>query len=107
MKGKGRIRKQLQAYLCMLAMAVQSLTPVVQVSAEEVTTVDVSAQAAEAEMDAENAEDIETVSDAGIRQEIPTCNITEGIFEEADGWSFKNVTEFGYKQVTIQKNGRI
>ena len=105
MKGKGRIRKQLQAYLCMLAMVVQSLTPVVQVSAEEVTTVDVSAQAAEAEMDAENAEDIETVSDAGIRQEIPTCNITEGIFEEADGWSFKNVTEFGYKQVTIQKNG--
>ena len=105
MKGKGRIRKQLQAYLCMLAMAVQSLTPVVQVSAEEVTTVDVSAQAAEAEMAAENAEDIETVSDAGIRQEIPTCNITEGIFEEADGWSFKNVTEFGYKQVTIRKNG--
>ena len=49
MKGKGRIRKQLQAYLCMLAMVVQSLTPVVQVSAEEVTTVDVSAQAAEAE----------------------------------------------------------
>lgn len=58
MKGKGRIRKQLQAYLCMLAMVVQSLTPVVQVSAEEVTTVDVSAQAAEAEMAAENAEDI-------------------------------------------------
>lgn len=64
MKGNRKIRKQLQAYLCMLVMAVQSLTPVMQVSAEEVTTVDVSTQAAEAEMDAENASDAVTVSDA-------------------------------------------
>ena len=32
MKENRRIRKQLQAYLCMLVMAVQSLTPVIQVS---------------------------------------------------------------------------
>ena len=75
MKRNRKIRKQSQAYLCMLVMAVQSLTPVMQVSAEEVTTVDVSTQAAEAEMDAENASDAVTVSDAGTTQEIPVCEM--------------------------------
>lgn len=105
MKGNRKIRKQLQAYLCMLVMAVQSLTPVMQVSAEEVTTVDVSTQAAEAEMDAENASDAVTVSDAGTTQEIPVCDITEGTLDEADGWSINDEAEYGYKELTIQKNG--
>ena len=103
MKGNRRIRKQLQAYLCMLVMAVQSLTPVVQVSAEEVTTVDVSAQAGETET--KNGEDAATVSEPGITQEIPTCDITTGTSDEADGWSFSNAADTGYQQITIEKNG--
>ena len=103
MKGNRRIRKQLQAYLCMLVMAVQSLTPVVQVSAEEVTTVDVSAQAGGTET--KNGEDAATVSEPGITQEIPTCDITTGTPDEADGWSFSNASDTGYQQITIEKNG--
>ena len=105
MKRNRKIRKQLQAYLCMLVMAVQSLTPVMQVSAEEVTTVDVSAQAAEAETVAENAADAVTVSDAGTTQEIPVCDITAGTLDEADGWSLNDEAEYGYKELTIRKNG--
>ena len=103
MKENRRIRKQLQAYLCMLVMAVQSLTPVIQVSAEEVTTVDVSAQAGETET--KNGEDAATVSEPGITQEIPTCDITTGTPDEADGWSFSNAADTGYQQITIEKNG--
>lgn len=86
MKENRRIRKQLQAYLCMLVMAVQSLTPVIQVSAEEVTTVDVSAQAGETET--KNGEDAATVSEPGITQEIPTCDIRQGRrMKQTDGLS--------------------
>ncbi|MBU5430527.1 leucine-rich repeat protein [Kineothrix sp. MSJ-39] len=106
MKGNGRIRKQLQAYLCMLVLSVQSLTPVMQVSAEEVTTVDVSAQTAQAdETEPKNGGDAATVSEPGITQGIPTCDITTGTPDEADGWSFSNAADQGYQQVTIHKNG--
>ena len=122
MKGNQRIRKQLQAYFCMLVLSVQSLTPVMQVSAEEVTTVDVSAQTMKAkETAAQNGEDAVTVSEAGMKQNateeitvetaedvnmgVPTCDIATGTFEEKDGWHMLDAESDGYRQVTIQKNG--